>query len=191
MGVRVKTALRRYHPTLVTLHWILAAMIIAALIMGTAVLAPLPNTAPEKYLVLRHHIQVGLAILVLMSLRFVVRQLTEPLDAAVSGRTSTDALALATHRSFYVLVFAEIATGLTMAAQAHLPQILFMGEHRQFPATFWVYAARGWHYVISRLLMALIGLHVAGVFYRTFVGKDHILRRMWFGQRIVPVSDTD
>lgn len=38
----------RYHPFLVVLHWLLAAMIIGGLIMGGNVLAKTPNADPEK-----------------------------------------------------------------------------------------------------------------------------------------------
>ena len=59
----------RYHPLLVTLHWLLAAMIIGGLIMGGFVLAETPNDDPFKLVSLRMHMSVGLAILTLMLLR--------------------------------------------------------------------------------------------------------------------------
>ena len=38
----------RYHPLLVTLHWVLAVLIIAALVMGFFVLAAMPNVDPLR-----------------------------------------------------------------------------------------------------------------------------------------------
>lgn len=172
----------RYHPGLVILHWILAAMITASLTMGTLVLARIPNSEPIKYAVLRHHMEIGVIILVLMSLRFTVRQLTTLPEAAATGSPFFDALARLSHRGFYVLVFAQIATGLTIAAQAHLPQILFMGESGHLPPTFSAYPAHGLHYLISRLLMGLIAVHLGGVLYHMFVRKEQTLQRMWFGK---------
>jgi cytochrome b561 len=180
-----------YHPGLVILHWILALMIIASLTMGTVVLAHIPNTEPTKYAVLRHHMQIGLIIFLLMSLRFTIRRFTALPQPVATGRLFLDVLARLSHRGFYLLVFAQIATGLVIAAQADLPRILFMGEPGHLPATFWIYPARGLHYVISKLLMGLIALHLAGVAYHTFVRKDHILQRMWFRKRIAPIRDRE
>jgi cytochrome b561 len=36
----------RYHPLLVTLHWLLAALIVATLCIGFFLLAPMPNIDP-------------------------------------------------------------------------------------------------------------------------------------------------
>ena len=38
----------RYHPLLVVLHWLLALMIIVALVMGSTSLDPIPNDDPAK-----------------------------------------------------------------------------------------------------------------------------------------------
>lgn len=179
-----------YHPGLIILHWILAAMIIASLTMGTVVLAHIPNTEPAKPAVLRHHMQIGLIIFLLMSLRLMIRLFTALPKAADTGRRFFDALSQLSHRGFYLLVFAQIATGLVIAAQAHLPQMLFMGEPGHLPETFWIYPARGAHYVISKLLMGLIALHLAGVLYHALIRKENILRRMWFRKRVAPVGDT-
>lgn len=45
----------RYHPVLVTLHWLLAALIIAALALGALIMATIPNTDPMKIEALRSH----------------------------------------------------------------------------------------------------------------------------------------
>jgi cytochrome b561 len=42
---------------------------------------------------------------------------------------------------------------------------------------------RSVHYAISRLLMAVIVLHVAAALYHTFDLRDGLLRRMWFGRQ--------
>jgi hypothetical protein len=42
------TLVSRYHPLLVTLHWLLAVLIIAMLCIGFLVLAPMASTDPQK-----------------------------------------------------------------------------------------------------------------------------------------------
>jgi cytochrome b561 len=57
------------------------------------------------------------------------------------------------------------------------------------PPDFWVFPVRSVHYLISRLLLAFIALHVAGALYHTVVLRDGLLRRMWFGRRVAHASD--
>jgi Prokaryotic cytochrome b561 len=75
-----------------------------------------------------------------------------------------------------------------MAIQTDLPDIVFAG-HGALPADFWIFPVRTVHYLFSRLLMALIALHVAGALYHTFILKDGLLRRMFFGRRVFATSD--
>jgi cytochrome b561 len=63
--------------------------------------------------------------------------------------------------------------------------ILILGA---LPKDFWVYPVRTVHYAFSRLLMALIALHIAGALYHTFILKDGLLRRMFFGRRALPAA---
>lgn len=53
------TQVTRYHPLLVTLHWLLAVLIIAALGVGFFVLAAQPNDDPAKIRVLLVHMAVS------------------------------------------------------------------------------------------------------------------------------------
>ena len=63
----------RYHPLLVTLHWVVAVLIVAALAIGFLGLAPTLNSDPQKIGVLRVHMAGGMLILVLMGIRFIAR----------------------------------------------------------------------------------------------------------------------
>ena len=66
----------RYHPALVTLHWLLAILIVAALVLGCFWLAPMPNADPRKIDILRLHMSAGMLIFALMVIRLIVRTLT-------------------------------------------------------------------------------------------------------------------
>jgi hypothetical protein len=98
------------------------------------------------------------------------------------GHSALDRLAWASHRLFYIAVLGMAGSGLVMALQTGLPSIVFAG-HGALPPDFWAYPVRTIHYGISRLLMTLIALHVAGALYHTFFLKDRLLRRMGFGRR--------
>ncbi|MFI4975239.1 MAG: cytochrome b [Caulobacterales bacterium] len=172
----------RYHPLLVALHWLLALLIIAALALGALVMVHLPNTNPMKLEALRSHLIGGVLILVLMLVRLVVRNRSRRPRAAPTGNAFLDRVAWASHRMFYPAVFGMAVSGLIMAFQTHLPEVLF-AHHGALPRDFWVYPIRTVHFAISRVLMVLIALHVAGALYHTLILRDGLLRRMFFGRR--------
>ena len=74
-----------------------------------------------------------------------------------------------------------------MAFQTDLPSIVFAG-HGALPGDFWAYPIRWVHYALTRLLMALIALHILGALYHTLVLRDGLLRRMFFGRRTRPAT---
>jgi hypothetical protein len=49
----------RYHPVLVAVHWLLAALIVAALALGASVTVKIPNSDPMKIEALRSHMTGG------------------------------------------------------------------------------------------------------------------------------------
>jgi cytochrome b561 len=174
----------RYHPLLVVIHWLLAVLFTIALAGGALVLVKIPNTDPMKVEALRQHLAGGTLLLVLMLIRLVVRMLSAHPARASTGRTALDRAAWLSHRLLYVLVFCQAGSGLFMALQTGLPDVV-LGGHGTLPADFWVFPVRSVHYVISRLLIALIALHVTAALYHTFVLRDGLLRRMWFGKRVL------
>jgi cytochrome b561 len=182
------TLVSRYHPLLVALHWILAVIIIAALTLGALVMVKLPNTDPMRLEALRSHMIGGSLILVLMLVRLVVRTRTEHPARPSTGIRVLDRLAWASHRLLYAVVLGQAISGVVMALQTGLPGILF-GSGGALPADFWVYPIRSVHYVLSRTLMALIALHIIGALYHTLMLRDGLLRRMFFGRRIVAEID--
>jgi cytochrome b561 len=178
----------RYHPLLVILHWALATLIIAALALGALVMVNIPNSDPMKIEALRSHMEGGSLILLLMLARLLVRGHAAHPAPAATGHPLLDLLAWSSHRLLYAAVIVMAGSGLAMALQTGLLAIVF-GGHGTLPADFWVYPLRSVHYVISRVLMGLIALHVAGAFYHTFILKDRLLRRMGFGRRTAPGPD--
>jgi len=172
----------RYHPVLVTLHWLLALLVIAALALGALEMAKLPNSDPHKLEALRAHMSGGTLILALMLVRLFVRRRTSHPAPAAAGHPLLDRLAWASHRLFYIAVIGMAGSGLVMALQTRLPWIVFFNEG-SLPADFWAFPIRYVHYGFSRLLMVLIALHVTGALYHAFFLRDGLLKRMFFGRR--------
>ena len=174
----------RHHPALVALHWVLAVLIIAALLLGTFVMKRIPNASPDKIEALRAHMAGGVAILALMIVRFVVRASASGPARATTGTRFLDSIAVLSHYGFYLLIALMAGTGLATASYAGLFDIVFNGSAAPLPATFAVFPTRVIHGVIAKALFALIALHIAGALYHTVFLRDGLLRRMWFGERV-------
>lgn len=173
----------RYHPVLVALHWFLGAFLLLDLYLGTFLLKTIPNTSPDKLEALWAHMTGGLFILVLMSLRFVVRSTSTKPSPATAGNALLDRVAKISHIGLYVLVFLMVATGIATAVIGNLFTIVFAHSGANFPATFDDIPSRILHGYIAKALFALIALHIIAALYHQFVRRDGLFDRMWFGRR--------
>ncbi|MDJ0628593.1 MAG: cytochrome b/b6 domain-containing protein [Rhodobacter sp.] len=173
----------RYHPLLVALHWLIALMIVMALIFGGAFLAEMPNDDPAKIDGLRAHMSLGMAVLVLMLIRLATRLFTAKPPPAGTGNALLDKAGAATHWLFYILVIAMAGSGLATARMAGLPDIVFGGSGAPLPEDFGIYPPRIAHGILATLIGLLLLLHVAAALYHQFLRKDGLFRRMWFGDR--------
>ena len=174
---------RRYHPALVALHWLLATLIILALLGGTFILDGMSNSDPLKIEGLQGHMIVASLILLLMLVRLVVRLRTSHPPEADIGVPVLNRIASWAHWALYVAVFAMLGSGIAMSVMAGLPPIVFFGSGDPLPASFDDLLPRAAHGFFASVLMLLIAGHIAAALYHQFVRKDGLFRRMWFGSR--------
>ncbi|WP_375574116.1 cytochrome b/b6 domain-containing protein [Ahrensia marina] len=172
----------RYHPVLVTLHWLLALLIIAALLIGNFALDPIPESDPAKIDALRSHMIGGAVILLLMLVRLVVRLRTEHPPEADIGISALNRIARLAHWALYLLVFALVGSGIAMSVLGGLPPIVFGGSGDPLPV-FDELAPRAAHGFFAAALAILILGHIAAAFYHELVRHDGLISRMWFGKR--------
>ncbi|MCC6001515.1 MAG: cytochrome b [Pararhodobacter sp.] len=170
----------RYHPVLVVLHWALAFCLVGLLIAGSQILAPLANSDPAKLISFRLHMGLGLLTLFLMVLRLAVRLTTRRPAPVDTGNSLINRLAPVTHWALYVLAFAMALSGMAFSRAAGLPDAVF-GDGAM-PAGF-DHPARVVHTIASRLLMALIALHVAAALWHQFIRRDGLMARMALRRR--------
>ena len=173
----------RYHPALVTLHWISAALVLVALATGTFWLTATPKSSPDKIAQLTVHMTLGVAILVLTLARLAVRSKTPQPERASSGNVLLDKLAIATHHGLYVAIILMAVTGIATAAAADLPATMLAGSSEALPESFSALPSRIAHGLLAQALIALILLHTLGALYHHLFRKDQLLRRVWFEQR--------
>ena len=129
----------RYHPLLVTLHWLTAVLIVAALFVGFFVLATMPNADPRKINILLVHMAGGMLILALMVIRLIVRMLTSKPTAATTGSPLLDRIAPVVHYGFYLLVLLMVASGYATAILAGLSRSVFAHSGEPLPESFAIY----------------------------------------------------
>lgn len=177
---------QRHHPDIVSpryprrlawLHWIVAAMVIGALIAGSVILDETPNSDPAKIMSLRMHMTLGMLILLLMIWRLVVRFRGPLPPHADAGHAVLNTGAKLAHVALYVLVFGMCISGVALSVMAGLPGIVFGGQG-SLPADFSAYAPRAAHGIMAKLLMLVIAAHVAGALYHQLILRDGLLRRM-------------
>jgi cytochrome b561 len=171
---------KRYHPALITLHWLLAVAILAALGLGMFVLDGMEATHPSKIGLLKVHVLGGIAILLFTIVRLIVRIRTSKPAPFVSDNRKMDKLASGIHHLLYVLVILGAASGMALAFSSDLISILFGHSATPLPKDFEDYAAHEAHGLVTNVLLFAILVHVAGALKHRFILKDELFSRMSF-----------
>ena len=104
------------------------------------------------------HVYVGVAVLVLVAIRILVR-ITRGAPGPVQGGTLFDKLGEVSHWVLYVLMLAVPALG---AISWYLK----------------IDQTAGLHVIVMNVMMILIGLHAVAALFHQFILKDHLLMRM-------------
>jgi len=172
----MSSEVKRYHPVLITLHWLLAVAILGMYAFGSFVLDDMHNSAPGKPGLLSLHLIVGVAILVLTVVRLIVRVRT-PRPDPVPGSRSAQKAATALQHSMYTLTVLIVVSGLTLALSAHLFSILY-GHSGTLPKDFEDFTSHDIHGWLVNGLLIVVALHVAAALKHQFKLKNNIMSRM-------------
>jgi cytochrome b561 len=179
---RSATGVRKYHPVLAVLHWFAAFAMAQLIIRGAFIMVNIPNSDPAKIDRLRIHMFFGTLVLIVMLTRLLLRNATLLPEPASPRSRFLNGLKKIILPLLYICVIFQALAGLGLAFESGLISIVLAG-HGTLPPDFWLYPLRTVHYLNSRLLVALITLHISGALYHTFILRDGLLRRMSFGKR--------
>ncbi len=172
---RQAAPVRDYSGTVRLLHWIGAAVVIAAWGLGfTMGLFP---RGPARASAMGVHSTLGLLVLSLSVLRILWRGATR--DPAPEGPVWMVPLAHVGHVTLYALTVALPVVGL-LTRWAHSGTATLIGGFA-LPAPFALPDTRLWgeaHVTLAYALAALVGVHVAAALTHHLVLSDGILRRM-------------
>jgi len=163
------------------LHWTMALGILAMIGLGLTLISIKPSLSILWLYAL--HKSTGLTLLTLALMRIGWHRISAPpppLDDGKGARWQVS-LAVAVHRTLYALLLAVPLTGWIASAATGidiiwwntitLPRIAPVSE--TWETGFFLA-----HKVLTRALMVVLGLHLSGVIFRTFVKRDRTLRRM-------------
>lgn len=173
---------KRYNAVLVVLHWAVAILIFATVLFAGEGEGP-RRAASSGFPPIGIHMILGVSILVLLTIRLLVRLTTKHPDWASTGTPFLDMVGKLTHWGLYILTFGMTVTGIILASQrGELARVFGIGTASR---TF----VRGsfslgmFHGLIWSLLLLLILLHMGAALYHQFFKKDNLLGRMWFGKQ--------
>lgn len=164
------------------IHWAMALGILVMLGLGTLLENLQPGLANLWLYGL--HKTVGISLLGLVVLRLVWHRITPPPPPIGGVPLWQQRLALWVHRAFYLLLLAVPLSGW-VASSATGIEVMF-ADRWVLPALApaseaWEKAGFAVHGWLTKLLMALVLLHVAGALKRALAG-DGTLRRMVTGK---------
>jgi cytochrome b561 len=177
---------RRYDAVSITLHWLIAGLIVVQVCLGWYMNEILPDHTPAQDQIETLHISVGLTILLLVFARIGVRlgHPAPPLPADMPGWERL--LARTTHVLFYLLLLALPLTGWAVVSlrpdAVHvwglpwpkLPGLGFMSGPQHRP---WRRELQHIHvYILIWIVVINLGLHVAGALRHQFVGHSVLWR---------------
>ena len=159
------------------LHWTMAVMILTMLGIGVAMVASLAN----YHVLVSIHRPLGIAILILVVVRFVNRQFTSLPPFPPTMSRSERLAAAVSEWAMYGLMFVLPLVGWGMLSAARYPIVLFGPVHLPFilPHDAMLYAVlRKAHTVLAYLFFLTILAHVAAILWHTLIVRDGMLTRM-------------
>jgi len=170
----------RYSGTAISLHWVIAALIICAFALGWSMtdLA----VSPLKLRMFNWHKWIGITVLLLAIARLVWR-LTHRPPAALPVPVWQRIAAQVVHGALYVLLFLQPLSGWVYSNAAGY-QVVYLGvlplpnlvaKNKEVAE---ILMER--HEFLGWCLFVLVSLHALAALKHHFVDGDATLKRMWF-----------
>jgi cytochrome b561 len=159
------------------LHWTMAAMVLTMLCIGVSMVASLGN----YHLLLSIHRPLGIAILILVIIRFLNRLLNPPPPLPTTMPRLERLAATASEFTMYGLMFILPLIGWGMLSAERYPIVLYGSLRLPFilPHNLVLYAAlRQAHTILAYLFFLLFIAHFGAILYHTLIVRDGMLKRM-------------
>lgn len=175
--MRLKNSENEYGLIAISLHWIMAVLMIGLLAIGLY-MTPLPVSI-EKLKLYGWHKELGLLVLALAMIRLTWRLSNKTPHLVIPWYEKIAARFV--HWAFYGFMFAMPITGWLITSAAGLPASFFglftlpnLIEPNEQARLFFQWI----HHWLGYALIVAILLHVTGALKHHLIDKDDILRRM-------------
>lgn len=168
--------IEKYSKLQVILHWVMA-LIVGYCMFSALIKGYLPK--PDKAIVMDYHKWLGILVLMLLSIRIVVRFSTKQPDLN-SGNPIQDKLAHFAHILLYFFMFIVPLAGILMMQYGGYNLSFFGLPIPQFTnvdKTFSKYI-KEFHEVLGFIFIGLVGLHLLAALKHHLIDKDGLLNRM-------------
>ncbi|MDT2005596.1 cytochrome b [Rhodococcus opacus] len=167
----------RFAATVRLLHWAMAIMVIAQLVVG----ALMVTTLDHYHLLRAVHVPLGVAVLALVVVRIGNRLVCRTPAPPTTMRPVERRAATASEYLLYALLVIQPLTGWAMLSAGGYPITLF--QHLHLPPLLapepTAYALlRQSHTMLGYLLFFTFTAHMCAVLFHTLVLRDGLLRRM-------------
>ena len=159
------------------LHWTMAAMVLTMLCIGVAMVVSLAN----YHVLVSIHRPLGIAILILVVIRFVNRLLNPPPPFPSTMSRAERMAATASELTMYSLMFVLPLVGWGMLSAARYPIVLFGSVHLPFilPHIAMLYAVlRKAHTILAYLFFLTFVAHFGAILFHTLIVRDGMFKRM-------------
>lgn len=190
--MQTATQARRYSTVAIWLHWSIALLIIANLLVGSVMES---QPAPLKGTLVGLHAAAGLLVLLLSVLRVIWRLMNPPPPLSQSMAWWESLSAHVAHYALYILMIGmplagwailsahpiRPGGGVTLFANVKMPPLLFISRwqdpfqktmHDRFVDI---------HYVGAWILFGVLLLHIAGALKHQFIDREPEFARMGIG----------
>ena len=174
----------RYTRTAMSLHWLIALMIIGLFAFGLY-MVELP-LSPQKLKYYSYHKWAGVTVFLLVLLRLLWRITHRPPELpAAMPRWQVKAAEAGHHLLYLLMVIVPLSGWLMSSAKGFqtvwfgvlpLPDLLSK-DAALGDALLWVHRLLNW------LFMAVVAGHIAAALKHHFIDRDGTLARMWPGRR--------
>lgn len=159
------------------LHWAMAVMVLTMLGIGVAMVVSLGN----YHVLVSIHRPLGVAILILVVVRFVNRLLNPPPPFPASMSRTERLAATGSELAMYGLMLVLPLVGWGMLSAARYPIVLHGSLHLPFilPHSAALYAVlRKAHTILAYLFFLTFMGHFGAVLFHTLIVRDGLLKRM-------------
>lgn len=172
---KTKSTKTHYGIVAISLHWSVALLTLMQIASG--LVSTYGFEGGGKINILKVHGAFGMTILLLTVFRIVWWKFFDRKPDPHGVSKFENGAARLVHILLYAGLITLAVSGIGIMFQSGAGGVVFLANDLPFP-DLWDSSARNGHFLVSRLLIGLIGIHALAALFHQFVRKDRLLARM-------------